>query len=125
MKLENKYLNRIYNLANDEMGTTDYSEKGRNEKADELRKSTTSDDSSKPLRQSWIVKNSESIFEKRMLSNQTKREKEFMSCREEYFLKKILVIVLVFTFYGFLVFIWPDPMVTFMPIFSSTSCQLF
>ena len=82
----------------------------------------TSDDNSIPLRQSWIIRNSESVFEKRMLSNQEKREKEFLSCREEYFIKKILIIVTGFSLYGFLAFLVPDPMMTFIPIFSSTSC---
>lgn len=65
-----------------------------------------------------------SQFEKRLLKNERKKEKELYDCREQHYIKLIVLIITFFTLFGILVYLQLDPFFMFMPIYRSDQCRI-
>ena len=127
MNLTGKYLDKIYNMAQDR--NMDYpgnskKEADASDSAQSKSLKTSSFNDSSPQYMARHKNMTASQFEKRLIKNERKKEKELYDCREQHYIKLIVLIITFFALFGILVYLQLDPFFMFMPIYRSDSCRI-
>ena len=62
------------------------------------------------------------MFETGVNKNEKLKQNQIKACRENFYLKKIAILLSCFALYGLVVWIFLDPMFSIMPILSANAC---
>jgi len=110
MSLTKTYLNKLYELGQNDKDIANFSYKGSvkpSEKADNVSMAS-------PLMRKELT---ESVFEDKIKKTEQKKEQELYNCRESHYIKRMMQIIFSLMLYGIIVMLWLDPMFMFMHIY--------